>query len=109
LGDIGTFFPDTDPSYKNADSKLLLTHCVNLIRSIGFDIVHADLTIIAQTPRLEAYKGEMKKVLATLLGIAPNRLNIKATTAEKLGFIGRKEGVCVMSTATLTYFDWRKL
>jgi 2-C-methyl-D-erythritol 4-phosphate cytidylyltransferase/2-C-methyl-D-erythritol 2,4-cyclodiphosphate synthase len=67
------------------------------------------MTILAQTPRLLAYKGEMRKRIASLLGIRPSLVNIKATTAEKLGFVGRKEGVTVHAVATLRYFNWKTL
>ena len=105
-GDIGELFPDTDDSFKDIDSKILLEACVRRVNRYGFDIVNADITIIAQAPRLGAYKSRMKAKIAAILGIAPFRVNIKATTTEKLGFVGRKEGVAVMATASLKYFDW---
>ena len=105
-GDIGELFPDTDDSFKDIDSKILLEACVRRVNRYGFDIVNADITIIAQAPRLGAYKPRMKAKIAEILGIAPFRVNIKATTTEKLGFVGRKEGVAVMATANLKYFDW---
>ena len=106
-GDIGEFFPDTDASFKNADSKELLLHIVKFIQSVGFTIVNIDLTIIAQKPKINPYKREIKFTMAKLLDIAPQFVNIKATTAEKLGFLGRSEGVAVQSSATLKYFDWK--
>lgn len=105
-GDIGELFPDTDESFKDIDSKILLEECVRRVNRYGFDIVNADITIAAQAPRLGAYKSRMKAALAGVLGIAPFRVNVKATTTEKLGFVGRKEGVAVMATASLKYFDW---
>jgi 2-C-methyl-D-erythritol 4-phosphate cytidylyltransferase/2-C-methyl-D-erythritol 2,4-cyclodiphosphate synthase len=105
-GDIGELFPDTDDAFKGIDSKILLEECVRRVSRYGFDIVNADITIIAQAPRLGAYKSRMKETIARILGIAPFRVNIKATTTEKLGFVGRKEGVAVMATASLKYFDW---
>jgi 2-C-methyl-D-erythritol 4-phosphate cytidylyltransferase/2-C-methyl-D-erythritol 2,4-cyclodiphosphate synthase len=106
MGDIGMLFPDTDKTYKNIDSKELLKQCVEKIHHFGFVIGHADITIIAQEPKINPYKEQMRKTLAPLMDLSPSRLNIKATTTEHLGFIGRKEGVGVMATASLYYFDW---
>ena len=107
-GDIGEFFPDTDPKYKGADSKILLEHIVKFINNVGYEIVNIDLTIVAQQPKINPYKNEIKSKMATLLNIPKQMINIKATTAEKMGFIGRKEGVAVQSVATLKYYDWTK-
>jgi 2-C-methyl-D-erythritol 4-phosphate cytidylyltransferase/2-C-methyl-D-erythritol 2,4-cyclodiphosphate synthase len=109
MGDIGMLFPDTDEQYKGVDSKQLLEKSVTLLRNFGFDIVNADITIAAQAPRLANYKEPMRNILATILAIPAARVNIKATTTEKLGFVGRKEGVAVMATATLNYFNWMEL
>ena len=106
MGDIGMLFPDTDESYKSIDSKVLLQRCVQKIHNFGFVISHADITIIAQVPKIGPYKEQMRKTLAPLMHLSPARLNIKATTTEHLGFIGRKEGVGVIATASLHYFDW---
>jgi 2-C-methyl-D-erythritol 4-phosphate cytidylyltransferase/2-C-methyl-D-erythritol 2,4-cyclodiphosphate synthase len=105
-GDIGEFFPDTDMTYSGIDSKILLEKIVTFIGNVGFDIVNVDVTIVAQNPKISPYKDEIKKSLTKLLQIEPNFINIKATTAEKLGFIGRGEGVAVISNATLKYHDW---
>lgn len=107
LGDIGMLFPDTDETYKNADSKELLRHCVLKLHQFGFVIDHADITIIAQTPKIATYKDQMRRILSSLLHIPSSRVNIKATTTEHLGFIGRKEGVATLATASLHYFDWK--
>ncbi len=106
MGDIGELFPDSDEKYAGADSGELLKDVVSRLEHFGFDIVNADLTIIAQQPRLSAYKNAMRERLASLLGIKPAALNIKATTTEGLGFTGRKEGVAVSATATLKFHDW---
>jgi len=106
LGDIGEFYPDTSDEYKGADSKELLKDTVNRLRDLGYVIGNVDLAIIAQTPRLLNYKKTMRFRLASLLNLSPNLVNIKATTAEKLGWIGRKEGVAVEAVATLYYYDW---
>ncbi len=106
LGDIGELFPDTDDSYANADSTKLLEEVVIRIRNIGFDIQNVDMTILAQVPKILPYKQAMREKISKLLGLPLNRTNIKATTAEKLGFVGRKEGVTVHAVASLNYFDW---
>ncbi|MFY9141534.1 bifunctional 2-C-methyl-D-erythritol 4-phosphate cytidylyltransferase/2-C-methyl-D-erythritol 2,4-cyclodiphosphate synthase [Sulfuricurvum sp.] len=107
LGDIGMLFPDTDNLYKNIDSKLLLARCIEKLHSFGFVVLHADITIIAQTPKISPYKDQMRRTLASLLHIPPARLNVKATTTEHLGFIGRSEGLGVIATASVHYFDWK--
>lgn len=107
-GDIGEFFPDTDEKYKNIDSKLLLEQIVNFVNSVGYEIVNVDLTIIAQKPKINPYKDEIKTSMAKFLKIEKQFINIKATTAEKMGFIGREEGVAVQSITTLKYYDWKK-
>ena len=106
LGDIGEFYPDTSDQYKGADSKELLKDTVQRLSDLGYLIGNVDLAIIAQTPRLLNYKKTMRFTLANLLNLSPNLVNIKATTAEKLGWIGRKEGVAVEAVATLYYYDW---
>jgi len=107
LGDIGMLFPDTDNTYKNIDSKYLLAKCVEKLHHFGFVIVHADITIIAQTPKIAPYKDNMRLTLASYLHIPAARVNVKATTTEHLGFIGRREGVAVSATASVHYFDWK--
>ena len=109
MGDIGELYPDTEDTYAGVDSKILLSDTVKRIQSYGFKIGNIDMTIMSEAPKLLPYKEEMKKTLASLLGIRQNFVNIKATTAEKLGFVGRKEGVTVHAVANLTYLDWKKL
>ena len=106
LGDIGEFYPDTSEKYKGVDSKELLKDTIKRLKSFGYVIGNVDLTIIAQTPKLLTYKKAMRFQLAKLLKLSPNLVNIKATTAEKLGWIGRKEGVAVEAISTLYYYDW---
>jgi len=106
LGDIGMLFPDSDSSYKNIDSKELLKTTIMRLHQFGLVVVNADITIAAEAPRLSNYKSLMRNTLAELLHIPASRMNVKATTTEKLGFIGRKEGVGVIATATLNYYDW---
>ncbi len=106
LGDIGEFYPDTSSEYRGVDSSLLLKDTVTRLHHLGYSLGNVDLTIIAQTPKLLSYKKDMRFNLAKLLNLAPHLVNIKATTAEKLGWIGRKEGVAVEAVATLNYYDW---
>jgi len=109
LGDIGELFPDTSSEFKDIDSKILLKEVVKLVKGVGYKITNCDITIVAQTPKISPYKEQMSKTLANLLDISQSRLNIKATTAEKLGFIGRAEGVKVYATATLNYYQWERI
>jgi 2-C-methyl-D-erythritol 4-phosphate cytidylyltransferase/2-C-methyl-D-erythritol 2,4-cyclodiphosphate synthase len=105
-GDIGERFPDTDIAHKGADSRVMLQEVVDFISSVGFVINNVDITIIAQTPKISSYKMRMREVIAGILKLAPVKVNIKATTTEKLGFIGRKEGVGVEAIASLKYRKW---
>ncbi len=106
-GDIGELFPDSDDRYKNIDSKLMLKDVVKFIKGVGYEISNVDITIIAQTPKLSPYKEEMRRVLSDILGCKPIFVNIKATTTEKLGFVGREEGVAVEAVSSLKYFNWK--
>ncbi|MBV5279614.1 MAG: bifunctional 2-C-methyl-D-erythritol 4-phosphate cytidylyltransferase/2-C-methyl-D-erythritol 2,4-cyclodiphosphate synthase [Campylobacteraceae bacterium] len=108
-GDIGELFPDTDALYKNIDSKELLQKVCHFLGKVGFEIVHCDITIMAEFPRLSPFKDTMRFCLAHIMDIQPIHINIKATTTEKLGFIGRKEGVGVSAVATLKYYDWKSI
>lgn len=93
LGDIGQHFPDNDDRYLGADSTELLRHVMELIREKGYRIGNLDATIIAQKPKLMSYLPQMRKKLAEVMGISEDRLNLKATTEEHLGFTGRQEGI----------------
>lgn len=101
LGDIGKHFPDTDPRYKGIDSKSLLKHCMALVRSKGYELMNSDCTIVAQAPRLSPYIEKMRETLAQVMEVDNDQVSVKATTSEKLGFEGRKEGVSVMATVLL--------
>jgi len=105
-GDIGELYPDNDDKYKDMDSKEMLKDVVNFINIVGYQIVNVDLTIMAEYPKISAYKDSMRRVIAKILAIDPIFCNIKATTTEKLGFIGRKEGVAVSAVCSLKFFDW---
>ena len=93
LGDIGRHFPDTDPQYKGADSRVLLRHVVKLVNENGYRISNVDVTMIAQKPKLKDHIPQMVKNIAEDLQIPENRVNVKATTEEKLGFTGHLEGL----------------
>jgi 2-C-methyl-D-erythritol 4-phosphate cytidylyltransferase/2-C-methyl-D-erythritol 2,4-cyclodiphosphate synthase len=107
-GDIGELFPDSDSKYKNIDSKELLKKVVSFLYNVGFKIVNCDLTIMAESPKLSPYKKDIRITIAKILNINPISVNIKATTTEKLGFVGREEGVAVNATATLKYYNWKQ-
>jgi 2-C-methyl-D-erythritol 2,4-cyclodiphosphate synthase len=103
LGDIGKHFPDTDASYKGADSRVLLRHVVKLLRQRGYQVSNLDATVIAQAPKLAPYIETMCGHIADDCGVARDCINVKATTTEKLGFTGRGEGiaaeaVCLLAT-----------
>ena len=93
LGDIGKHFPDTDVQYKNMDSRILLRHVNGLITEKGFRLANADMTIVAQAPKMSPHINNMVKNIAADLQVSESRINVKATTTEGLGFAGRKEGV----------------
>lgn len=93
LGDIGRHFPDSDPKYKGIDSKILLTHCAQLLRERGYTVCNIDCTVIAQKPRLAPYIDTVRETIASCVGIEADRVNVKATTEEKLGFTGSEEGI----------------
>ena len=93
LGDMGRHFPDTDPRYKGIDSRELLRHVAGLLAEKNLAVGNVDITLIAQAPRMASHLDEMKTLLAEDLACRPDRLNIKATTTEKLGFEGRGEGI----------------
>lgn len=105
-GDIGEWFPDNDESYKNADSKQLLKSVVSFLQKVGFVVGNVDISIIAQMPKITPYKRAIQESIATLLGVPLRFVNIKATTTEHLGFVGRGEGVCVMTSAIVRRVDW---
>jgi 2-C-methyl-D-erythritol 2,4-cyclodiphosphate synthase len=93
LGDIGKHFPDTDPRYKGADSLILLENVCNLVKSKGYTVNNIDATVIAQMPKLAPFIDEMRSNIAKALGVDIDAVSVKATTEEKLGFTGRKEGI----------------
>ncbi len=102
LGDIGKHFPDSDPRYKSIDSKILLSHVMELVRSKGYELANCDITICAEAPKFRPYIDEMRQTLATVMAVDPDQVSVKATTTEKLGFTGRQEGISSLAIALLT-------
>ena len=102
LGDIGKHFPDTSDEFKGIDSKILLERVMALIRQEGWDVGNVDITIALQRPKLAPYIRSMRDTLASVMGIGADRVSVKATTTEKLGFVGRSEGCEVYAVALLT-------
>ncbi len=101
LGDIGKHFPDTDERYKGADSVVLLKEVVRLVTEEGYKISNADVTIVAQKPKLSPFIENMRENVSAALGIDKKRVSVKATTTEKLGFEGRGEGISAMAVVLL--------
>jgi len=101
LGDIGQHFPDTEQSYKGIDSRILLKEVMNKVRDDGMKLGNADITVIAQEPKLAPYIQAMREVLSTDMSTAMSNVSVKATTTEKMGFTGRAEGIAVQVTVLL--------
>ena len=101
LRDIGFHFPDTDGKYKGIDSKILLKDVMALVRKEGYELSNVDATIALQVPKVNPYVLEMKSVLAHSMGVSPGQISIKATTTEKLSFVGREEGVSAYAVALI--------
>ena len=102
LGDIGKHFPDADAAFKNIDSRVLLRRVAHSIRQAGLDVSNVDLTVVAQVPRLAMHVAAMNANIAADLNIAVSRVNVKATTTERMGFVGRAEGIAAHAVALLT-------
>ena len=102
LGDIGGMFPDTDPRWSGADSRELLRQVVARLAQDGLGVANADLTVVAQAPRLAPHLAEMRARIAADLRVSPARVNVKATTTERLGFTGRGEGLAAHAVVLLT-------
>lgn len=101
LGDIGKAFPDTDPALEGVDSLLLLDRVMDMLRAQGWQVVNVDATIVAQRPKLAPHIPRMRQNLAAHIGISPDRVNVKATTEEKLGFTGDGSGMSAQAVALL--------
>ncbi|MPW44779.1 2-C-methyl-D-erythritol 2,4-cyclodiphosphate synthase [Acinetobacter guerrae] len=103
LGDIGQHFPDTDPEFKGADSRVLLKHVYQLILDRGYILNNADITVACERPKLARHNLEMRQSIADVLAVDITQISIKATTTEKLGFTGRQEGILSTATVLITH------
>ena len=101
LRDIGYHFPDTSATYKNIDSKVLLSKVMSLIRETGYEFGNADCTICAEQPKINTYIPKMQSCLSEVMNVALDTVSIKATTSEKMGFVGRKEGIATYATVLI--------
>lgn len=101
LGDIGEHFPNTDPAYKNIDSKILLENCYKLIRQKNYRVINVDSTVCLETPKIKKHAGAMREVIARILEINVDDVSVKATTTETMGFAGREEGLVAYATVLL--------
>src|SRR5690349_1286406 len=101
LGDIGTHFPDNDAAYKNIDSKILLQKSYELVKAKNYSVVNVDSSLCLEAPKIKKYAVEMRNTIARILNISPNDVSVKATTNEKMGFIGREEGVVAYASVLL--------
>ena len=102
-GDIGDHFPPSDPQWRGAASRLFVEHAVSIVTAAGGTIMNADISLIAEAPKIASYRQEMRAALSDMLGIDIQRCSVKATTNEKLGFAGREEGIAAIATATVVY------
>jgi 2-C-methyl-D-erythritol 2,4-cyclodiphosphate synthase len=101
LGDIGVHFPNTDPAYKDIDSKILLEKCYSLISQRGYKIVNVDSSLCLEAPKIKKYSHQMREIIASLLGVTIEDVSVKATTTESMGFVGREEGLVAFATVLL--------
>lgn len=105
LGDIGKHFPDTDSSFKDIDSSLLVKKVMSLVKERGYKVTNTDTNLLLQKPKIAPYVDEMRSNIASLLEIAHDRVSVKATTAEKMGFVGRVEGAVAFASVLLLKVD----
>lgn len=103
LGDIGDHFPPSDPQWKGAPSRIFLEHAAKLVRAAGGTIMNADVSLIAEAPKVGPHRQAMREKLAEILDISLDRCSVKATTNEKIGFVGRGEGIAAIATATVVF------
>ena len=104
-GDIGTHFPPSDNAWENAASEVFLKHAVQIVEELGFTINNIDCTIICEQPKIGPLSNQMKSSVSKIMDLDINRISIKATTSEKLGFTGREEGIAALATATVCKFE----
>lgn len=100
-GDIGRHFPPSDPQWKGAASHIFLRHAIDLAKERGFSLSNCDVTLICERPKIGPHAGAMMAALAQILGVGADRVSVKATTSERLGFTGREEGIAAIATAVL--------
>lgn len=105
LGDIGTHFPDDDPRYKDIDSRSLLKQVCRMLADKGYRVLNIDATVIAQAPRLSPFVGKIKQSVAEILAVPTGCVNIKATTTEAMGFIGRREGIAAHGVVLIEKYE----
>jgi 2-C-methyl-D-erythritol 2,4-cyclodiphosphate synthase len=101
LGDIGQHFPDTDEQWRNADSLDLLSQVAVFLEEHGFTVAHVDTTVVCESPKLGPFRDDMRRTLASTMGVSPRAVNVKFTTNESMGWIGRGEGIGALAVATL--------
>jgi 2-C-methyl-D-erythritol 2,4-cyclodiphosphate synthase len=101
LGDIGLHFPDTDPTYKGIDSKLLLMHTYKLISEKGYKVVNIDSSLCLEAPKIKPYVKQMEATIASIVAVSTEDVSVKATTTEKMGFVGREEGLVAYANVLL--------
>ena len=101
LGDIGQHFPPSDPRWKDCDSRVFVRHCAALLHERGWHVSNADITVLAEAPKIGPHRDAMRAAIATELGIEIERISVKATTTEKLGYIGRREGLAAEAVVLL--------
>ena len=104
-GDIGTHFPPSDPKWKNAPSDIFLKHAVQLTDKLGYQINNIDCTIICEQPKIGPLSNRMRTSISEIMGLDRNRISVKATTSEKLGFTGREEGIASLATAVVSKIE----
>lgn len=104
LGDIGQHFPDNDPVYKDSDSRVLLKHCYKLVQEKGYKLTNLDATIVAEQPKLMPHLPKIRETIANDLSTDLDRISVKATTSEKMGFIGREEGISASAVVLIEKF-----
>lgn len=101
LGDIGLHFPNTDEKYRDIDSKILLKHCIDLVKDKGYDVVNIDSTLTLQEPKIKPHVTEIRETIAGICAITADDVSVKATTTEHMGFVGREEGLVAYATVLL--------
>ncbi|TDH26557.1 2-C-methyl-D-erythritol 2,4-cyclodiphosphate synthase [Segetibacter sp. 3557_3] len=101
LGDIGVHFPDTSAAYKNIDSKILLRKTYDLVADAGYKVVNVDSTLCLEQPKIKPYVDQMREAISAIIGVTINDVSVKATTTEKMGFVGREEGLVAYATVLL--------